>query len=132
MILLTIIGYSINDTIVVFDRIRENRKKLYRNKKKLTDAELKDLVNISSNQTIVRNIWTSITTIVAVVVLLCVGLNDILTFNISILIGLIAGSISSLLIGPTVWMYLERRSMNRPDDDDDDEVEELKVKGVNS
>lgn len=130
--LLTIIGYSINDTIVVFDRIRENRKKLYRNKKKLTDAELKDLVNISSNQTIVRNIWTSITTIVAVVVLLCVGLNDILTFNISILIGLIAGSISSLLIGPTVWMYLERRSMNRPDDDDDDEVEELKVKGVNS
>ncbi len=129
--ILTIIGYSINDTIVVFDRIRENRKKLYRNKKHLTKEELVSLVNTSSIQTINRNIWTSITTIVAVVVLICVGLNDILTFNLVILIGLIAGSISSLLIGPRVWMILEKRSEEKPDDDDD-EVEELKIKGINS
>ena len=128
--LLTIIGYSINDTIVVFDRIRENRKKMFRNKKILTDEELNTLVNNSSNETISRNVWTSITTISAVVVLLCVGLNDIYTFNVSILIGLVAGSISSLLIGPRVWMVLEKRSQNIPDDDED-EVEELKIKGIN-
>ena len=129
--LLTIIGYSINDTIVVFDRIRENRKKMFRNKKKLTDKELRDLVNESSSQTVSRNIWTSITTIVSVVALLCVGLNDIFTFNVAILIGLIAGTISSLLIGPRLWMVLERRTMDKPEEEDD-EPRELKVKGINS
>lgn len=128
--LLTIVGYSINDTIVVFDRIRDNRKKLYKNRKKLTDEELENLVNVSSNETITRNVWTSITTIAAIVTLLCVGLNDILTFNIAILIGLIAGTISSLLIAPRVWMLLERRSMDRPEEEDD-EPTEMKVKGVN-
>ncbi|MGM9877517.1 MAG: protein translocase subunit SecD [Bacilli bacterium] len=129
--LLTIIGYSINDTIVVFDRIRENRSKLYRNKKKLTKEELKNLVNTSSIGTINRSIWTSITTIVCIITLLCVGLSDIYTFNIAILIGLIAGAISSLLIGPRFWMILEYRSMQKPEEDDD-EIEELKIKGINS
>ena len=128
--LLTIVGYSINDTIVVFDRIRDNRNKLYKNRKKLTDEELEKLVNISSNETITRNVWTSITTLAAIVTLLCVGLNDILTFNIAILIGLIAGTISSLLIAPRVWMLLERRSMDRPEEEDDEPIE-MKVKGVN-
>ena len=130
--LLTIIGYSINDTIIVFDRIRDNKNKLYRNKKKLSFEELKSLVNTSSIETVNRNIWTSITTIVAIVTLLCVGLNDILTFNVAILIGLIAGTISSLLIGPRVWMALEKKSMERPEEEDDNEPEELKVKGINS
>ena len=129
--LLTIIGYSINDTIVVFDRIRENRSKLYRNKKVLTEEELKSLVNTSSIQTINRNIWTSITTIVSVLTLIFIGLNDIFTFNIAVLIGLIAGTISSLLIGPRIWIILERRSMLKKDDDDDDEIHELKIKGIN-
>lgn len=128
--LLTIVGYSINDTIVVFDRIRDNRNKLYKNRKKLTDEELENLVNISSNETITRNVWTSITTIAAIVTLLCVGLNDILTFNIAILVGLIAGTISSLLIAPRVWMLLERKSMDRPEEEDDEPIE-MKVKGVN-
>ena len=128
--LLTIIGYSINDTIVVFDRVRDNRKKVYRNKKKLTMDELNNLVNVSSRDTVSRNIWTSITTIIAVTSLIVVGLNDIITFNISILIGLIAGTFSSLLIGPKLWTLLEKRSMDRPEDDDN-EVEELKIKGIN-
>ena len=130
--LLTIIGYSINDTIVVFDRIRENRANLYRNKKKLTKEELTNLVNTSSIQTINRNIWTSITTIVSVVTLICVGLNDIITFNIAILIGLIAGTVSSLLIGPRIWMILEKRTIDKPESDDEDELQEMKVKGINS
>lgn len=128
--LLTIVGYSINDTIVVFDRIRDNRNKLYKNRKKLTEEELENLVNVSSNETITRNVWTSITTVAAIITLLCVGLNDILTFNIAILVGLIAGTISSLLIAPKVWMLLERRSMDRPEEEDD-EPTEMKVKGVN-
>ena len=128
--LLTIVGYSINDTIVVFDRIRDNRNKLYKNKKKLTEEELENLVNVSSNETITRNVWTSITTVTAIITLLCVGLNDILTFNIAILVGLIAGTISSLLIAPRVWMLLERRSMDRPEEEDDEPIE-MKVKGVN-
>lgn len=129
--LLTIIGYSINDTIVVFDRIRENRKKLYNNRKELTDEEINNLVNVSSSNTFNRNIWTSITTIIAVVTLICVGLNDIYTFNISVLIGLIAGTISSLLIGPRLWIRFEKRTMHKKDDDDDEEEEELKIKGIN-
>lgn len=128
--LLTIIGYSINDTIVVFDRIRENRKKLYNNRKELTDEEISNLVNVSSSNTFNRNIWTSITTIIAVVTLICVGLNDIYTFNISVLIGLIAGTISSLLIGPKLWIRFEKRTMHKKDDDDEEE-EELKIKGIN-
>jgi len=128
--LLTIIGYSINDTIVVFDRIRENRQKLYKNRRNLTMDELKNLVNISSRETISRNVWTSITTIVAVITLISVGLNDILTFNIAILIGLIAGSFSSLLIGPRVWMILEKRTIDKPEEKDD-EPQELKIKGIN-
>ena len=131
--LLTIVGYSINDTIVVFDRIRDTRNKLFKNKKKLTKEELKKVVNISSSDTINRNVFTSITTIIAVITLIAVGLNDILTFNIAILIGLIAGSISSLLLGPTLLMHLEKRSMDKPEEDDyDDGPEELKIKGINS
>jgi len=130
--LLTIIGYSINDTIVVFDRIRENRKKLYRNRKKLSYEELSKIVNTSSNETMSRNVWTSITTIICIITLLCVGLNDIYTFNVAILIGLIAGAISSLLIGPRVWMMFEKRSMEKPEDEEDDEPTELKIKGINS
>ena len=129
--ILTIIGYSINDTIVVFDRIRENTKKLFKNKKKLTKEDLITLVNTSSNETISRNLWTSITTIVSIVTLLFVNLNSIFTFNIAILIGLITGTISSLLIAPRVWLFFKNKSLNKKEEDDN-EAHELLVKGVNS
>lgn len=130
--LLTIVGYSINDTIVVFDRIRDTRNKLFKNKKKLTKEELKRVANISSSETISRNVYTTITTLIAVISLIAVGLNDILTFNLAILVGLIAGAVSSLLIGPNLLIYLEKRSMNKPEEDDEEEIEELKIKGINS
>lgn len=117
----------------MFDRIRDTRNKLYRNKNKLSKEELAKVINISSSDTFNRNVLTSITTIIAVVTLIAVGLTDIFTFNIAILFGLIAGSVSSLLLGPTLLMYLEKRSMNKPEDDDfDDGPEELKIKGINS
>lgn len=130
--LLTIIGYSINDTIVVFDRIRDNRKKLFKNKKKLSDDELAKLINVSSNETVIRNIWTSVTAIIAIVSLMIVNLNSLFTFNIAIFVGLVAGSVSSLVIGSKVWLLLEKRSMNKPEEDDEDDVKEIRVKGVNS
>ena len=128
--LLTIIGYSINDTIVVFDRIRENKNKY--KKKKFEKNDLDEIVDVSSSQTITRNIWTTITTLIAVVILIMFNLSDILTFNIAIFIGLIAGSVSSLIIGSYLWSILEIRSINKPKDEEDDEVEELKIKGINS
>ena len=93
--------------------------------------ELEKLVNESSSTTFNRNLWTSVTTVVSVITLLSVGLNDIFTFNLAILIGLIAGTISSLLIGPRIWMVLESKTMNRPEEDDDDGPQELKIKGIN-
>ena len=95
------------------------------------DEEINKLVNVSSTSTFNRNIWTSITTIIAVLTLIAVGLNDIYTFNISVLIGLIAGTVSSLLIGPRLWIRFEKRTMHKKDDDEDDEPEELKIKGIN-
>ena len=53
------------------------------------------------------------------------------TFNIAIFVGLVAGSVSSLVIGSKVWLLLERRSMNKPEEDDEDDVKEIRVKGVN-
>lgn len=129
--LLTIIGYSINDTIVIFDRIRDNRKKLYSKNRKLTKEELEKLVNLSSNETVIRNIWTSITTLVSVIALIIVNLSSIHTFNTAIFIGLIAGAISSLIIGSKLWLFLEIRSLNKKDDSDED-VQELLIKGINS
>ena len=133
--ILSIIGYSINDTIVLFDRIRENKKDVYKDNIK-TKKELDDLLNLSIRQTINRNIITSFTTLIPVLCLIIFGSHEILTFNIAMFVGLIAGSYSSLFIAGYIWVIIEGRMLGKPKKDkkwfDDDEVEELKVKGVNS
>ena len=58
-------------------------------------------------------------------------INALYTFNIAIFVGLVAGSVSSLVIGSKVWLLLERRSMNKPEEDDEDDIKEIRVKGVN-
>ncbi|MBQ9853747.1 MAG: protein translocase subunit SecD [Bacilli bacterium] len=130
---LTIIGYSINDTIVTFDVIRENYKKIYKNN--ITDvSKLDDLVNISIRRTLFRNILTSCTTIIPVIVLMIFGSSLIFNFNIALLVGFIAGVYSSLFISNMIWLLLEKRRILKPvsdKDDDDDEIQELKVKGIN-
>lgn len=130
---LTIIGYSINDTIVTFDVIRENYKKIYKNN--ITDvSKLDDLVNISIRRTLFRNILTSCTTIIPVIVLMIFGSSQIFNFNIALLVGFIAGVYSSLFISNMIWLLLEKRRILKPvsvKDDDDDEIQELKVKGIN-
>ena len=133
--ILSIIGYSINNTIVIFDRIRENKKLLYKNKIKKYD-DLKDIVNTSLNQTINRCIITTVTTLFPVISLIILGSHEINNFNIALLIGLLCGTFSSLFISSQIWMSIEKKSIGKDPnkhwyDDNKKEKEELKVKGIN-
>ncbi len=134
--ILSIIGYSINDTIVTFDRIRENKKKLYNDKLKSYD-ELKQLVNLSLQETVTRSLITSFTTLIPVICLMILGSHEIINFNYALLIGLIAGSYSSIFIAAQLWMLLEKKHIGKAEKkkwyevDDKDDLEELKVKGIN-
>ncbi len=100
--LLTIIGYSLNDTIVVFDRIRENVKKLRR-------QALKEVVNASINETLSRTLLTSLTTLVVVMVLFLLGGGVIHDFAFALLIGVIVGTYSSIFVASPILLYLEER-----------------------
>lgn len=127
--ILTIIGYSINDTIVVFDMIRDKMKNL----KNKTEENIKDVVNSSIALSLKRNILTSITTLSAIVVLLFMNISSIRTFNLTVLFGLTAGTFSSLFIAPYVWLKLELHNLKHPKEkkDEDDEIEEKIIKGIN-
>ncbi len=104
-VILTILGYSLNDTIVIYDRIRENRR-LY------PESEIGDVVNMSVNKVMIRNIVTTITTIVAVLTIVVVseffGLNTLRTFAIPMIFGLISGSVSSIFISGPLWVIWKR------------------------
>lgn len=133
--ILSIIGYSINNTIVVFDRIRENKTKLYKDKIKKVE-ELKEIVNVSLRQTVYRCIVTTITTLLPVISLIVLGSHEIINFNIALLVGLVVGTISSLFISSQIWISLEKKNIGKDPnkhwyDDNKKEKEELKVKGIN-
>ena len=101
--MLTVIGYSVNDTIVVFDRIRENHKAI-----RTENAEtLKTLCNESLSQTLSRSISTSITTAIMVLMLLILGVSSIREFALPLLAGVIAGTYSSIFIATQLWYILK-------------------------
>ncbi len=100
--ILTVVGYSINDTIVVFDRIREHRKADEK-------RNLEDTINLSINQTLTRSIMTSVTTIAAIVPLLIMGGLTITEFCIPLLVGVLAGTVSSITIASPVYYELASR-----------------------
>ena len=130
--ILAIIGYSINDTIVGFDRIRENLRK--EDRKKLTKEGLKEVCNRSIRETFTRTIYTSITTLLPVIALILLGSSEILTFNIAMLIGLIAGTYSSIYIATIMFTVLESRSLGKPEKKKivyTDDIQEKKIKGIN-
>ncbi len=108
--ILTIVGYSINNTIVVFDRIRENMR-LYKNK--ITKDELKYVVNKSITETFKRAIYTTITTLIPVVCLIILGSKGILPFNIALIFGLIAGCYSSILLAGQIWYLIEKKNCKK-------------------
>lgn len=94
---LTVLGYSINDTIVIFDRIREH----LRNKKAKPSAEL---VNLSLNETLSRTINTSVTTLFVVVAMFLFGGETIRDFVMLLMIGIVAGTYSSIFIASPLWL----------------------------
>lgn len=101
-VLLTILGYSINATIIIYDRIRENRRMLG------DDKPLAELVNISISQSMGRSIHTTATTVIAMasvcVVALIAGTDSIIRFAVPLVVGLLAGVYSSNCIAPALWV----------------------------
>lgn len=106
-VVLTILGCSINNTIVVYDRIREN-------KKLMPAAEIHDLVNISTTQSMTRSFRTSITTVVTMLIISIVasvyGVTSILSFSVPIIIGMIVGTYSSLCLAPCLWVSWQTKA----------------------
>jgi len=106
--LLTIVGYSLNDTVVVFDRIRENLKKY---KKK----PLSEVLNLSINETLSRTMMTSVTTLIALVTLLVLGGDVIRGFVFAMTWGVIVGTYSSIFVASTILLWLGvKRDWSKP------------------
>ena len=105
-VILTILGYSINNTIVIYDRIRENRQLMPK-------ASLNELINVSCTQSLVRSVRTSITTIgtmlVITIVVLVTGYDSLLSFSVPLMMGLISGTFSSLFVAPVTWSWWKNK-----------------------
>lgn len=99
--ILTIVGYSINDTIVIFDRIRENRENM------LKKDTLEEVVNRSISQTISRSIYTSLTTFVMVFVMYIIGVDSIKDFTLPLMVGVICGTYSSICVAGMLWYLIQ-------------------------
>ena len=107
--LLTIVGYSLNDTVVVFDRVRENLRKY---KKK----PLKEVLNISINETLSRTFMTSVTTLLALIALFVLGGDVIRGFVFAMIWGVIVGTYSSIFVASAILLWLGvKRDWSKPD-----------------
>ena len=107
---LTIVGYSINDTIVTFDRIREN---LVQKKRIKTAKEIKEIINRSLRQTFARSINTVVTVVICVAALLIFGSDSIRNFSLALLIGLIGGAYSSIFIASQLWYVWKKKELKK-------------------
>ncbi|MBO4374363.1 MAG: protein translocase subunit SecD [Lachnospiraceae bacterium] len=99
---LTIIGYSINATIVIFDRIRENLKLM-------SKSSLDEIVNTSITQTLSRSVFTSLTTFITVFVLYLLGVSSIKDFALPLMVGVICGTYSSVFLAGSIWFVLRSK-----------------------
>jgi SecD/SecF fusion protein len=100
--MLTIVGYSINATIVIFDRIREELQA------KRRDEDMKDLVNRCITKTLTRSIYTSLTTFVMVAVLYLIGVSSIKEFALPLMVGILCGAYSSVCITGGLWYMMKQ------------------------
>ena len=109
-VVLTILGYSLNDTIVIYDRVREN-------KRLNPTMEIGELMNLSVNKVMIRNIVTTVTTVMAVLTIVVVsevfGLTSLRTFAIPMAFGLLSGAISSLFVSGPLWVIWKRRQAKK-------------------
>lgn len=110
--ILTIVGYSINATIVIFDRIRENLELQERRE------TLEDVINKSISQTMSRSVFTSLTTLIMVVALYVLGVTAIREFALPLMVGITCGTYSSVCLASTIWHFLKLHIKDRPRDDD--------------
>ena len=101
--LLTIVGYSINATIVVFDRIRENMAEMNRK------DTLEDVINASITQTLSRSIFTSLTTLIMVAALYILGVTSIREFALPLMVGIVCGAYSSVCLAASIWYMLRKK-----------------------
>ncbi len=122
--ILTILGYSINDTIVIFDRIRENDNKNQKAKQKKDFAEI---IETSVNQVCMRSLYTSITTLFSITILLIFGGESLRTFNMTLFIGMIFGSYSSIFVAsPLVYIMRKFRRVKKDNTKDTDRKKNIK------
>ena len=98
--LLTVLGYSINATIVIFDRIRENRKLMSR-------FNTEEIINVSLYQTMRRSVYTSLTTLFAIGAVYVFGLPSVKEFALPMMVGIISGAYSSIFLSGSIWYMLE-------------------------
>ena len=112
--ILTIVGYSINATIVIFDRIRENMEHAKR------AYELKDLINTSIAQTMSRSLFTSLTTFVMVVCLYVYGVTSIREFALPLMVGIVAGTYSSICLASGFWFVLRNKFVPKEREEDEE------------
>lgn len=131
-VILAIIGYSINNSIVVFDRVRETVKEW--NKPKITAQDYRRIVNDSLDKTMLRSLFSSLTTIMPVIALLILGSNAIFTFNFAMFVGLIAGTLSSIFIAPTMWYWIRihrKPKAGKKKKARKEKLDELTIPGIN-
>ena len=103
---LTIVGYSINNTIVIFDRIRENAKKM-------PTIPREEVTNISIRESLGRTICTTVTTLITIVALCILGVASIREFALPIIVGILSGVYSANMINGYVWAFLEEKRRSR-------------------
>ena len=116
--LLTIVGYSINATIVIFDRIREHIK-MEQNEYGKLHSDLKDLVNLSITETFTRSINTSFTTFVMVLILFIMGVSSIREFALPLMAGILCGTYSSVCLTGTLWYMMSKNLTFEVEEDDE-------------
>ena len=103
---LTIVGYSINNTIVIFDRIRENAKKM-------PTVAREEVTNTSIRESLGRTVCTTVTTLITIVALCILGVASIREFALPIIVGILSGVYSANMINPYVWAFLEKKRIAR-------------------
>ncbi|MBR0172915.1 MAG: protein translocase subunit SecD [Lachnospiraceae bacterium] len=102
-VVLTIIGYSINDTIVTFDRLRENQKKA------VSREKIEDMIDKSVSQTLTRSLFTSVTTFLMVLCLFIFGVTDIRYFALPLMVGVVCGTYSSICLASPLWYEMKKQ-----------------------
>lgn len=118
--LLTVVGYSLNDTIIVFDRIRENLK--------LSKDPLGGIINRSINQTLSRTVLTSGTTLLVILALLALGGDIIFDFALALFIGVLVGTYSSIFVASPVLLFFEDTIRSRQEADEEKKKQEARLK----